>query len=56
MARVTPAELEGNAVQASLLARVLARRPEIFKAFGRLDAAARRELQPEGERLAALHA
>jgi len=41
MARVTPAELEGNAVQSSLLARVLARRPEILKAFGRLDATAR---------------
>lgn len=41
MSRITPAVLEGNAVQASLLARVLGRRPEILKAFGRLDAAAR---------------
>ena len=41
MARVTPAELTGNAVQTSLLARVLGRRPEILKAFGSLDAAAR---------------
>ena len=41
MARVTPAELEGNAVQTSLLARVLGRQPEILKAFARLDAAAR---------------
>jgi alkylhydroperoxidase family enzyme len=41
MSRITPAELEGNAVQTSLLARVLGRRPEILKAFGRLDAAVR---------------
>jgi alkylhydroperoxidase family enzyme len=41
MPRVAPAEVEGNAVESSLLARVLARRPEILKAFGRLDAAAR---------------
>jgi alkylhydroperoxidase family enzyme len=41
MARIAPAELEGNAVQASLLAGVLGRRPEILKAFGRLDATVR---------------
>jgi alkylhydroperoxidase family enzyme len=41
MPRVTPADLEGNAVQTSLLARVLGRRPEILKAFGRLDATVR---------------
>ena len=41
MARIAPAQLEGNAVQASLLAGVLGRRPEILKAFGRLDAAVR---------------
>src|SRR4051812_29545042 len=41
MARIAPAELDGNAVQASLLAGVLGRRPEILKAFGRLDAAVR---------------
>jgi alkylhydroperoxidase family enzyme len=41
MARVTPAELDGNAVQTSLLARVLGRQPEVLKAFGRLDAASR---------------
>lgn len=41
MARIAPAELEGNAVQASLLAGVLARRPDILKAFGRLDATVR---------------
>lgn len=41
MSRVTPAELGGNAVQTSLLARVLGRRPEILQAFGRLDAAVR---------------
>jgi len=41
MTRITPAELEGNAVQTSLLARVMARRPEVLTAFGRLDAALR---------------
>ena len=41
MARIAPAELEGNAVQASLLAGVLGRRPDILKAFGRLDATVR---------------
>ncbi len=41
MARVTPADLEGNAVQTSLLARVLGRQPEVLKAFARLDAASR---------------
>jgi alkylhydroperoxidase family enzyme len=41
MPRIAPADLEGNAVQSSLLARVIGRRPEILKAFGRLDAAAR---------------
>ncbi|QEC50546.1 carboxymuconolactone decarboxylase family protein [Baekduia soli] len=41
MSRITPAALEGNAVQTSLLARVLGRRPEILTAFGRLDAATR---------------
>jgi alkylhydroperoxidase family enzyme len=39
--RIAPADLEGNAVQRSLLARVLGRRPEILKAFAGLDAAAR---------------
>src|SRR6266550_2777988 len=37
MPRIEPAEIEGNAVQSSLLARVLARRPEVLRAFGRLD-------------------
>jgi alkylhydroperoxidase family enzyme len=37
MSRVAPAKLEGNAVQTSLLARVLGRQPEILKAFARLD-------------------
>jgi alkylhydroperoxidase family enzyme len=41
MSRIAPAALEGNAVQTSLLAGVLGRRPEILKAFGRLDAATR---------------
>jgi alkylhydroperoxidase family enzyme len=41
MPRIAPADLEGNAVQTSMLARVLARRPEILKAFGRLDATTR---------------
>lgn len=41
MARIAPADLPGNAVQSSLLARVLGRRPEILKAFAGLDAAAR---------------
>jgi alkylhydroperoxidase family enzyme len=41
MPRVEPAEIEGNAVQSSLLARVLGRRPEVLKAFGRLDATLR---------------
>ena len=41
MTRITPAELEGNAVQTSLLARVMARRPEVLSAFGRLDSALR---------------
>lgn len=41
MPRIAPADLEGNAVQRSLLARVLGRRPEILKSFARLDAAAR---------------
>jgi alkylhydroperoxidase family enzyme len=41
MSRITPAPLQGNAVQTSLLARVLGRRPEILKAFGRLDATVR---------------
>jgi alkylhydroperoxidase family enzyme len=41
MPRIAPATLEGNAVQTSMLARVLGRRPEILAAFGRLDAAAR---------------
>ena len=41
MTRITPAELEGNAVQTSLLARVLGRRPEVLSAFGRLDSALR---------------
>jgi alkylhydroperoxidase family enzyme len=41
MSRITPADLDGNAVQASLLARVLGRRPEVLKAFGRLDATLR---------------
>jgi alkylhydroperoxidase family enzyme len=41
MPRIAPADLQGNAVQASLLARVLGRRPEILRAFGRLDAATR---------------
>ena len=41
VARIAPAELEGNAVQSSLLARVLGRRPEILKAFAGLDAATR---------------
>jgi alkylhydroperoxidase family enzyme len=41
MSRVSPVDLQGNAVQTSLLARVLGRRPEILQAFGRLDAAAR---------------
>lgn len=37
MSRIDPAELKGDAVQTSLLARVLGRRPEVLKAFGRLD-------------------
>jgi alkylhydroperoxidase family enzyme len=37
MPRIEPAEIEGNAVQSSLLARVLGRRPEVLRAFGRLD-------------------
>ena len=37
MSRIAPADIEGNAVQSSLLARVLGRRPEVLKAFGRLD-------------------
>ncbi len=41
MARVEPADIEGNAVQGSLLARVLGRRPDVLKAFGRLDATLR---------------
>jgi alkylhydroperoxidase family enzyme len=41
MSRITPADLDGNAVQTSLLARVLGRRPEILHAFGKLDAATR---------------
>lgn len=41
MSRVAPAVIEGNAVQRSLLARVLGRRPEVLKAFGRLDTALR---------------
>jgi alkylhydroperoxidase family enzyme len=41
MPRIEPAELEGNAVETSLLARVLGRQPEILKAFGRLDATIR---------------
>lgn len=43
MSRIAPlpADGTGNAVQQSLLARVLGRRPEILKAFARLDAAAR---------------
>jgi alkylhydroperoxidase family enzyme len=41
LSRVSPVELQGNAVQTSLLARVLGHRPEILAAFGRLDAAAR---------------
>jgi alkylhydroperoxidase family enzyme len=35
--RIQPAEIEGNAVQSSLLARVMGRRPEVLRAFGRLD-------------------
>lgn len=41
MPRIAPADIEGNAVQGSLLARVLGRRPEILKAFGRLDTTVR---------------
>jgi alkylhydroperoxidase family enzyme len=41
MSRVPPADLNGNAVQTSLLARVLGRRPEILLAFGALDATLR---------------
>lgn len=41
MSRIEPADIEGNAVQSSLLARVLGRRPEILKAFGRLDTTVR---------------
>ena len=41
MSRVAPAVIEGNAVQSSLLARVMGRRPEVLKAFGRLDMALR---------------
>lgn len=41
MSRVTPAVIEGNAVQSSLLARVMGRRPEVLKSFGRLDATLR---------------
>jgi alkylhydroperoxidase family enzyme len=37
MSRIAPAAIEGNAVQSSLLARVLGRRPDVLKAFGRLD-------------------
>lgn len=36
-----PAEPAGNAVTNAVLPRVLGRRPEILKAFGRLDAATR---------------
>lgn len=41
MSRIGPAVLEGDAVQTSLLARVMGRRPEVLKAFGRLDATIR---------------
>lgn len=41
MSRIEPAHIEGDAVQSSLLARVLARRPDTLKAFGRLDATMR---------------
>lgn len=37
MSRIEPAPAQGNAVQTSLLARVLGRRPDVLKAFGRLD-------------------
>jgi len=37
MSRIEPIAVEGNAVQSSLLARVLGRRPEVLRAFGRLD-------------------
>jgi alkylhydroperoxidase family enzyme len=41
MPRIEPAAIEGNAVQSSLLARVLGRRPEVLRAFGRLDTTVR---------------
>ncbi len=41
VSRIPPAELDGNAVQTSLLASVLGRRPEILAAFAKLDAATR---------------
>jgi alkylhydroperoxidase family enzyme len=43
MPRIEPAPLssDGNAVSNSLLARVIGRRPEILKAFGRLDGTVR---------------
>jgi alkylhydroperoxidase family enzyme len=37
MSRIEPVAVEGNAVQSSLLARVLGRRPDVLRAFGRLD-------------------
>src|SRR5215213_597992 len=43
MPRVEPVAVtpDGNAVSNSLLARVLGRRPEVLRAFGRLDSALR---------------
>lgn len=43
MPRITPLPVDpaGNAVTNSVLARVMGRRPEILKAFARLDAATR---------------
>jgi alkylhydroperoxidase family enzyme len=41
MPRIEPVAVEGDAIQSNLLARVLGRRPEVLKAFGRLDATLR---------------
>jgi alkylhydroperoxidase family enzyme len=37
MPRIEPAEMEGNAITSSLLARVMGRCPDVLRAFGRLD-------------------
>lgn len=37
MPRIEPAHIEGDALQSSLLARVMGRCPDVLRAFGRLD-------------------